>query len=303
MLQRLAKLGGVRCFTPAYRLSPKHIFPAALLDSLAAYLYLLSSPPGAHHQAVAATNIILVGESVGCALMFALTKVLLTARELGITSVQYHGASVQLDLPAAITAFGPYCDFTASLPSERLNIDKDVFLQTLLNPINDPKTDDPTVNWPSDPPRHDYYCVQGAIDHPLVNPIAITNWTGAPPMWFCVGGHERPLDSGKVVAQRAFQSGVAVQFEVYEEMPHIWFALMPAILSTKKCYDSWATAVQAILRGKFSSHAVSFNPWTNEETRQDLNKLVSFPLDHVAKFLYAEKVNRRPIRVRPRNRL
>jgi hypothetical protein len=122
-------------------------------------------------------------------------------------------------------------------------------------------------------------------------------------MWFCAGGHERPLDSGKVVAQRAHASGVSVQFEVYEEMPHIWFALLPAIASTKKCYNNWSTAAHTILSGKFASNAVSFNPWTNEETRLDLNKLVLFPLEHVAHFLYAEKANRRPICVRPRERL
>jgi acetyl esterase/lipase len=235
--------------------------------------------------------------------MFAVTKVLLTARKLGITSLQYHGRSVQLELPAGITAFGPYCDFTASLPSERLNIEKDVFLKTIINPINDPPSEDRAVNWPSTPSRHDFYCYHSAMDHPLVNPIGITDWTGAPPMWFCAGGHERPLDSAKVVAQRAHESRVPVQFEVYEEMPHIWFALLPAIPSTRKCYNNWAGAVQSITRGIFESRAVSFDSWTFEETRLGLDKLVSFPLEHVAKFLKAEKLNRRPISVRPRTRL
>lgn len=235
--------------------------------------------------------------------MFALVKVLLTAKKLGVSHVQFHGASIPLDLPAGITAFASYCDFTTCLPSERLNMDNDVFVPTMLNPANDPAEADEAVNWPSNPPRHDFTCYQSALDHPLVSPIAVEDWSGAPPMWMCAGGHERPLDSGKVVAKRAHQSGVPVRFEVFDELPHIWFAFLPQIPASKRCFTNWAKAMRDMRRREFTSHAITVNSWTLVESSQSLDTLCWFPLEHVAMLMKAENLNRRPVTIRTRSQL
>jgi acetyl esterase/lipase len=54
-----------RILAVRYRLAPEHPFPAALLDALAAYLYLIDPPKGALHQAVDSSKIIIAGDSAG----------------------------------------------------------------------------------------------------------------------------------------------------------------------------------------------------------------------------------------------
>lgn len=60
--KKLAKLSGGRCFSVRYRLAPTHAFPAALLDSLVAYLALLYPPPDAFHEPVRAADIVFAGD-------------------------------------------------------------------------------------------------------------------------------------------------------------------------------------------------------------------------------------------------
>jgi acetyl esterase/lipase len=54
-----------RILAVRYRLAPEHPFPAALLDALAAYMYLIDPPEGALHQAVDPSKIIIAGDSAG----------------------------------------------------------------------------------------------------------------------------------------------------------------------------------------------------------------------------------------------
>jgi hypothetical protein len=60
--KKLAKLTGGRCYSVRYRLAPQHPFPAALLDSLCAYLTLLHPPPGSFHQPVKPEHIVFAGD-------------------------------------------------------------------------------------------------------------------------------------------------------------------------------------------------------------------------------------------------
>lgn len=83
---------GNKVFAAAYRLAPENRFPAAVEDSLAAYMYLLDKgyPP---------EHIALCGESAGGGLCYALC---LKLKEMG------------LSMPAAIITVSPWTDLTAS---------------------------------------------------------------------------------------------------------------------------------------------------------------------------------------------
>jgi acetyl esterase/lipase len=60
--KKLAKLTGGRCYSVRYRLAPQHVFPAALLDALCAYLTLLYPPAGSFHQPVKPEHIVFAGD-------------------------------------------------------------------------------------------------------------------------------------------------------------------------------------------------------------------------------------------------
>ena len=99
----LASRFGIRVFAPAYRLAPKHPFPAPLEDALCAYQYLLT-------HGYDGNRIILCGESAGGGLLYSLCVKL---REQN------------LPLPCGIIAISPWTDLTASGDSYRKNKDKD----------------------------------------------------------------------------------------------------------------------------------------------------------------------------------
>lgn len=100
---QIATTSGVRVFAPAYRLAPEHPFPAALDDSLAAYLYLLD-------KGFSPSEISLCGESAGGGLCYALCHRL---RELG------------MPMPSGIVAISPWTDLTSSGESYEQNRERD----------------------------------------------------------------------------------------------------------------------------------------------------------------------------------
>src|SRR5579859_4147674 len=60
----LAKTSGATVLAIDYRLAPQHPFPAALLDAIVAYRYLIQ-PPDGRHKAVEPRNIVIGGDSAG----------------------------------------------------------------------------------------------------------------------------------------------------------------------------------------------------------------------------------------------
>jgi hypothetical protein len=62
---RLAEGCGGRVFSLKYRLSPQAQFPAALIDAVTAYKYLVDPPEGALHKAVNPAKIVIAGDSAG----------------------------------------------------------------------------------------------------------------------------------------------------------------------------------------------------------------------------------------------
>ncbi|MCC3245640.1 alpha/beta hydrolase [Methylocystis sp. WRRC1] len=94
---------GFDVFTPAYRLAPEHVFPAALEDAVAAYKALAAARPG---------PIVVAGDSAGGGLAVSLMARL---RDDGFR------------LPAAAALFSPWTDLAATGASARENEEKDAF--------------------------------------------------------------------------------------------------------------------------------------------------------------------------------
>ncbi|KOC12618.1 hypothetical protein AFLA70_150g002281 [Aspergillus flavus AF70] len=136
---------------------------------------------------------------------------------------RFHGQSVALPLPASLTI--PAC-----MPGH------------------------PTHSiWPASPPREVPYCVAATLDHELVSPAAVEDWTGSPPMWFACGCEERGVNGNRVVASQAAKSGVTVIWNEYEGMPHEFPIFLSALPQTHLLLQLWAAACQAFAGGKIGA--------------------------------------------------
>jgi acetyl esterase/lipase len=63
--RRLARDCGGRVFSVRYRLAPQQPFPAALIDAVMAYKYLIDPPAGAMHSPIDPGKIVFAGDSAG----------------------------------------------------------------------------------------------------------------------------------------------------------------------------------------------------------------------------------------------
>ena len=235
----LSKLTGGRCFSVAYRLAPQNPFPAALLDLFVAYLSLLYPPPGSFHEPIPASAIVLVGDSSGAGVCLALLQLILHLRRQSSGTdpkIRFHGKDVLLPVPAGFAGLSTSADLTHSQHSWVANAKHDVL------PLEPPpiRASQPACDiWPSTPPRGDLYCDLSAICHPLVSPTAAIDWTGAPPLRFACG-EEMLADEGAVIARRAAQQGVCVEWEQFEAMPHSFVGYLTWLPETKLCFKHWA---------------------------------------------------------------
>ncbi|KAB8245044.1 Alpha/Beta hydrolase protein [Aspergillus flavus] len=216
----LAKLTGARVASIKYRLTPSHTFPASILDILVAYASLLYPLAGAPYPAVPADQIILAGNSAGANITLGLMKLLLE------------------------------CDQCDSLPSWHCNGETDIL--TVLQPACMPGHPTHSI-WPASPPREVPYCVAATLDHELVSPAAVEDWTGSPPMWFACGCEERGVNGNRVVASQAAKSGVTVIWNEYEGMPHEFPIFLSALPQIHLLLQLWAAACQAFAGGKIGA--------------------------------------------------
>ncbi|QDS69115.1 hypothetical protein FKW77_010297 [Venturia effusa] len=244
----LAKHSGGRCLSVRYRLAPQHVFPAALLDALIAYLSLLSPPSGSFHAPVPASRITIAGDSSGAGLATSLMLLLLTFRRLDISHLRFHGKDVDISgnqgmfPPAAGLAIAsPWFDISRSLPSVYRNTQWDIITSPLEDPSSPCPAFPPDSIWPASPPRVETYCEASLVSHPLVSPLAASSdhWRGAPPTFICVGW-ESMQDESEVVARRLHNAGATVMFDGSEGMPHC-FAVVPWTQRGFSALERWGT--------------------------------------------------------------
>ena len=237
----LCKHTGGSALSIRYRLAPQYAFPNALLDAFTAYLCLLYPPSSSLHAPISPSNIILAGDSAGGNLALALLQLLLqiNCSAAPPQTTIFHGTTLPhpLPLPAGIAVSSPWTDLTAALPSNLTNAQFDY-----LPPL---RSNSPTSRfqadalWPTDPPRGTIYCDTSMLCHPLVSPLAVKDWTGAPPM-FLACGEELLADECRCVAALAASQGVKVRWEGFEAMPHVFAQLLIQHPSSKKCMKDWA---------------------------------------------------------------
>ncbi|KAL3435782.1 Alpha/Beta hydrolase protein [Aspergillus tetrazonus] len=278
-----------------YRLAPQNPFPAALVDALTAYLYLIAPPPGSFHAPVPPNKIILAGDSAGGNLSLVLLQTLLTLHRKSST-VTFHNTSVPITPPAGVAVSSPWCDISRSMPSLRKNAPYDFlpppspFSSSEVNgePFRPPPVPADAI-WPTNPPRVDYFVSASAILHPLVSPLAAPSdlWKNCPPVYISIG-EEGLTDEGLVVARRMHKASVSVIAEQVEGMPHCFGLMMPGHRAAKAFYDSMGSfcvdAVAETIKERVDGKLrfLAFKPENNKE----------IPLSEVASHLPDEEVDR-----------
>ncbi|KAL2867105.1 alpha/beta hydrolase [Aspergillus lucknowensis] len=243
---QLSKRTGSPVLSVRYRLAPQNPFPAALVDALVSYLYLISPPPGSLHAPVPHNKIILAGDSAGGNLAIVLLQTILTLHRTSHT-LRFHGVTVPILPPGGVAVSSPWVDISRSMPSIFYNSVYDYLpppSQTLESTgagselfLPPPVPDDEF--WPASPPRVDYFVNAETIIHPLVSPLAAPKrlWNKAPPIFISIG-EEGLSDEGLILARKMHQAGVSVVAEQVEGMPHCFGLIMPGTPAGRRFYDS-----------------------------------------------------------------
>lgn len=288
VVSRLMKECGGRALSLRYRLAPQHAFPAALLDCLVAYLSLLHPPAGSLHDPVAASDIVLAGDSAGGNLALALCRLLLQLNHLCGSrprriTFNSEPVTLPLPLPAGLALASPWTDLTRSLPSLHSNAHYDYLPPPSAQSYTPGQAPNPRpcAAWPRLPPRADLYCQGEMLDHPLVSPLAVpaAGWAGAPATYFLAGEEELSDEIG-VVARRVARAGAPVRHEAFEAMPHVFAMVMPSARGAPRAMSGWGSFVRAgvaAARGEAQDKALSGAVWVTspglEERDVDVGSL------------------------------
>ena len=280
---RLARLTKYRVAALSYRLAPQNPFPAAFLDVLVAYLTLLYPPTGSFHTDVPADHVVLAGDSAGAKHCLALIAMILTlqgSHPAKQPTITFHGRDVPLKLPAGLTLFGIWSDLSNALPSWVSSNGEFDILDIIQPPLlpNYPVDD----IWPSAPPRGHPYCEANLLNHPLVSPITMEDWSGSPPIWFGMGSEERGIDGAKMIAAQAAKRGVPILWDEYQGMCHEFAILIKGLPQSLHCFAASAAACKLLASGSvIFSKGRSMKMPLCEVTEVDVPLLNALPFGEV----------------------
>ncbi|PSK42277.1 hypothetical protein B9Z65_4191 [Elsinoe australis] len=291
-ISRLGKASNGRALAVQYRLAPQAAFPSQLIDALNAYLYLLYPPPGSLHGPVPASSIVFAGDSAGGNLSFALLQLLLQLHRTNTNpTVSYNGKTVPVPLPAGVSGLSAWLDIARSSPSLLSNAKYDYLPPPAGEDAKVPFPNDDV--WPTNPPRGDVFCDLSLLDHPLVSPLVAKDWSGAPPLWI-MSGDEMLYDEDAVVAVRAKEQGVTVQWEHYEAMPHVFSMLLPHLETSTSCYRNWGAFAKGCVEGMVESKSIKILARSGKEEQVELatGKEASFGFEDAVKNVRSAKERR-----------
>jgi len=178
----LSRVCAARVLALDYRLGPEHPFPAAVVDAVAGYRWLLA-------QGVAPDRILIGGDSAGGGLALA---ALLSLRDAGVP------------LPAGAVLLSPWTDLavTGESISTRAAADPMLGREYLLDMAK-------------------MYLGAGDPRHVLASPV-FAGLHGMPPLFIQVGTSETLYDDATRIAVHASAAEVEVTFEPWPEMIHAW---------------------------------------------------------------------------------
>lgn len=207
---RLSRESGCAVFVLDYRLAPENPFPAGLDDCIDAWRWLSDNGPEA---ASPARRMVMVGDSAGGNLVLA-----------AALRLKDEGGR----LPDAMAALSPATDLTWRSPSLESRADVDPILRPdRLHLVSEA-----------------YVQGASAMDHPYVSPV-FGDFSGLGRALIQVGDCEVLLDDARRVAERMRQQGVAVELQVYPDMPHVFQLFAPTVSAATDAIERIGAFVRA----------------------------------------------------------
>lgn len=181
-----------------YRVAPEDPYPAALVDAIAAYEWLLG-------LGYSADDMIFAGDSAGGGLVLALCLYL---------------KDHDRELPRGIITMSAWTDLATEGASYRDNFE--------LDPLFGNATDSLVFHSQYVPEFYSY-------KNPYISPI-YGNFEGFPPMLMQVGEYEMLLSDTLSVAAKAKKAGVKVRRSVYKGMFHVFQMAMLLMPESRKAW-------------------------------------------------------------------
>jgi monoterpene epsilon-lactone hydrolase len=179
---RLSGALKARVLLPDYRLAPEHPFPAATDDCLEVYRWILA-------QGIDSQRVIIAGDSAGGNLAL-------------VTAIRIRDAGLRA--PACVVMLSATTDLTGAGASLKYNKNHDPMLvPEALEFVR--STYAPTI----DPA------------HPWLSPLQ-DDFARLPPLLFHAGSTELLVDDSIRAADKARWAGVAVEIEIWPDMPHVF---------------------------------------------------------------------------------
>jgi len=205
MVARLARAARARALLIDYRLAPENPFPAAVEDATATYRWLLA-------QGRQPRKIALAGDSAGGGLTLATLLALRDART---------------PLPACAVPISPWTDLEGTGTSVKTKASRDPMVRE------------------TDLRRYAaLYAGNADPRNPLISPLH-GDYRGLPPLLIQVGEAEIILDDSTRVAERAKQTGVQVDLEVWDEMVHVWHVFAKLLPEGQQAIEKVGSYVSA----------------------------------------------------------
>ncbi|PNP48224.1 hypothetical protein THARTR1_10365 [Trichoderma harzianum] len=291
LVKRLAKLIQGRCYSVRYRLAPQDPFPSALLDALVSYFTLLYPPPDAYHDAVEPEHIVIAGDRYVEASGFGKELMLCNIPRSRLSStmylrrldvdIQWYGEKRKVPLPAGVSCISPWIDITQSSPPWHVEDAHPFDYLPRLRPDFEARVP-PCEIWPANPPRKFIYADDDLVAHPLATLFMSRSWEGSPPVWMSTGWEILSYEN-KAFAMQLFAEGVALVFEEYEAMPHVFPMCLAQAPSSRRCLESWAGFIRRAMAdpGAIEASATSIAAQTLEETPLRFDDLLEDRLEDI----------------------
>ncbi|KAF9131916.1 hypothetical protein BGW39_001152 [Mortierella sp. 14UC] len=234
LVHRLGK--HVRILTINYRLAPQHPFPAALVDALSCYMWLMdqsvsetfgfdtpSPTPTRPTDNFQPSQIVFMGDSAGGGLALSLSLLL-----------RDH-ASPAIPQPVKIVTWSPWLDLTQALPSFKEHALTDCIPYEDFTHLHSDAVDDMFRHLEAPEHHHQQqrkgsavrqraqvYCPDTCLRMKYVSPLYETDFSGIPEVLIVCGSAERFANECILLASRLEEQQLPCRIDIHEDMPHIF---------------------------------------------------------------------------------